>query len=109
MIGYIKSKMRNQNGFLIFFIFLIIHLLPLFSVDILLTLDGPSHLYNAKLFNELLTGNDLVSELYQINTELVPNYLGHLILSFFIVVDNTNTGLKNYAFSLCCWIGFSFS
>lgn len=90
--NYFKTYFKN--GGLIFIVFLIIHLLPLFSVDILLTLDGPSHLYNAKLFNELLTGNDLVSELYQINTELVPNYLGHLILSSLLWLTTPILALK---------------
>lgn len=94
MIGYVKSKMRNRNGFLIFFIFLIIHLAPIFSVDIISTLDGPSHLYNAKLFNELLKGNESISELYQINSELVPNYLGHLILSFLLWFTTPILALK---------------
>lgn len=83
-----------KNGGLIFIVFLIIHLLPLFSADILLTLDGPSHVYNAKVFNEFLKGNAFLSEYYQVNTELVPNYLGHLILSFFLLLMSPITALK---------------
>lgn len=83
-----------KNGGLIFTVFLIIHLLPLFSADILLTLDGPSHVYNAKVFNELLKGNAFLSKYYQVNTELVPNYLGHLILSFFLLLMSPITALK---------------
>lgn len=84
----------GKRGRGVFYLFLILHLLPFFSVDILLTLDGPSHLYNAKLFNEILSGNNTISELYQINSELVPNYTGHLILSFLIWVTTPILALK---------------
>lgn len=92
-----KSNSLNRylkNGGLIFVVFLIIHLLPLFSSDILLTLDGPSHLYNAKIFNELLSGNTFLADYYEVNTELVPNYLGHLILSFFLLFTSPIVALK---------------
>lgn len=83
-----------NNGKLIFLAFLILHLLPLFSVDVLLTLDGSSHLYNAKLFNEILSGNETLTEFYKINSELVPNYLGHLLLSFFLKISTPIIALK---------------
>lgn len=90
----IKTYFKNKNGLFIFIIFLILHLLPLFSVGVLLTLDGPSHLYNAKLFNEILEGNSIISELYQINTELIPNYLGHLMLSALLWLTTPVLALK---------------
>lgn len=108
MIDIIKSKVSPQNGFLIFFIFLIVHLLPLFSVDVLLTLDGPSHLYNAKLFNELLLGNESISELYQINSELVPNYIGHLILSLLLWLSTPILALKVLHIIYVVGIAFAF-
>ncbi len=79
---------------LIFLIFLILHLLPLFSVDVMLTLDGSSHLYNAKLFNEIIAGNETVTAFYKINTEIVPNYIGHLSLSFFLLFLSPILALK---------------
>ncbi|MCT4582172.1 MAG: hypothetical protein N4A35_12240 [Flavobacteriales bacterium] len=94
MKSFWSGNLKKGNGWLIFSIFLVIHLLPLFATDFLLTLDGPSHLYNAKIFNELLGGNPFLSEYYQINTELVPNYLGHLILSFFLLLMSPILALK---------------
>jgi hypothetical protein len=108
MIGLIKAVLNSKSGVFIFLIFLVIHLIPLFSVDILLTLDGPSHLYNAKLFNEILAGNESISELYQINSELVPNYFGHLILSLLLWVSTPILTLKTIHFIYVVGIAFAF-
>ncbi len=94
MKSFWSGNLKKGNGLFVFIVFLIIHLLPLFATDVLLTLDGPSHLYNAKIFNELLGGNVFLSEYYFINTELVPNYLGHLILSFFLLLMGPFMALK---------------
>jgi hypothetical protein len=48
------------------------------------TLDGPSHLYNASLVKELISGQkDNISDLYCFNPVLVPNWTGHFIMAFF--------------------------
>ncbi len=101
-------KKNRKSGFLIFFVFLILHLLPLFSVDVLLTLDGSSHLYNSKLFNEILAGNESVSTLFQINKELVPNYVGHLLLSVFLTFLNPIIALKALHVLYVVGIAFAF-
>ncbi len=90
MIMLLQMQMIDKIGFFkrdylwVFLLFLLLHLLPLFSVDVLVTLDGASHLYNAKLFDELLAGNDFIASFFEVNEELVPNYTGHLLLSFFL-------------------------
>lgn len=94
MIDLIKSKLKDNGELLIFFTFLILHLVPFFSVDIVLTLDGPSHLYNAKVFNEILSGNSSITEFYKINNEIVPNYTGHLLLSLLLWTTTPVLALK---------------
>ena len=108
MIDFIKSKFKAGNGILVFSILLFVHLLPLFSVAILHTLDGPSHLYNAKLFNELWAGNESVAELFKINNELVPNYTGHFLLSLFLSLTTPIIALKIVHLMYVIGLAFSF-
>lgn len=62
------------------------NLAPIFETTFFPTLDGPAHLYNANLINELLFGqNDFLSTFYSINTGAIPNWIGHFLLSIFNV------------------------
>lgn len=94
MFSFIRTKMSANIDVLIFFVLLILHISPLFTVDILLTLDGPSHLYNANIFNNLIANNPYFKDLYEINNELVPNYTGHLLLSLFLLFLSPILALK---------------
>ncbi|OFX27024.1 MAG: hypothetical protein A2041_10985 [Bacteroidetes bacterium GWA2_31_9b] len=67
-----------------FFFFLIINLIPVFLFKFLPTLDGPSHLHNSNLINNILfSDSDFIKSFYNLNTELIPNWSGHFILSLF--------------------------
>jgi hypothetical protein len=46
------------------------------------TFDGPAHLYNANLINQIISDN-LISDFVNINSILVPNWSGHFLLSVF--------------------------
>lgn len=63
------------------------HLWPLLHVQYFPTLDGPAHVYNARLIAELLfyssSGLDLF---YSVNPAPIPNLSGHLILVFLQLV-----------------------
>ncbi len=48
------------------------------------SLDGPSHLYNAKIINYLLNGNEFVGKYYAINKVPVPNITDHYLLALFM-------------------------
>ena len=98
----------RRNYLWVFLLFLVMHLIPLFSVDILVTLDGASHLYNAKLFDELLEGNDFIATFFEINKELVPNYTGHLLLSFFLWFLSPVLSLKLLHILYVVGISFAF-
>jgi hypothetical protein len=57
---------------------------PILVTKYYTTLDGPSHLYNANLVKELISGQkDNISDLYRFNPVLVPNWTGHFIMAFF--------------------------
>lgn len=58
------------------------HLWPVLSVQFFPTLDGPSHVYNARIIAELLfnSGSSLDS-FYALNPTAVPNMTGHVFLA----------------------------
>lgn len=80
--------MRNNKIYdLEKYFFLIItglNLIPILIGKYFPTLDGPAHLYNSQLINSLLfDDNTILSRFFIFNQELVPNWSGHIILSFF--------------------------
>jgi len=83
------KKIMTDNRFrkietYIFFLVLILNLIPVLSVRFFPTLDGPVHLYNSNLINHLLTGDhSRLHDFFEFNPEPVPNWTGHFILSFF--------------------------
>ncbi len=67
-----------------FWVVVLFTLLPVLTTKYFITLDGPSHLYNANLIKELLLGkNQLIKDLFQFNPIPVPNWSGHFIMAFF--------------------------
>lgn len=67
-----------------FWVVVLFTLLPVLATKYFITLDGPSHLYNANLIKELLLGkNQLIKDLFQFNPIPVPNWSGHFIMAFF--------------------------
>ncbi len=74
---------RNKNERtekILFGLFTVCNLLPLFMVKIFPTLDGAAHLYNTTLIRNLLTGNDFLQQFFILNNEPVPNWTGHMLL-----------------------------
>ncbi|MDQ3052015.1 MAG: hypothetical protein M3Q95_14125 [Bacteroidota bacterium] len=61
------------------FIFLVA-LAPVWGFLYFPTVDGPAHLYNARIIRELLWGDAIIyAPFFNFNQELVPNWTGHLI------------------------------
>jgi hypothetical protein len=59
-------------------------MLPALLFKFFPTMDGPAHLYNSNLLNELIfSPNSSIGDYYVLNPILVPNLLSHLILSLF--------------------------
>lgn len=69
----------------IFFILLTIFLLPVVFLTPFVTLDGPAHLYNARLLHDLIVGPDQLTEMYyELNPVPEPNWSGHFIMSVLV-------------------------
>ena len=69
---------------ILFAFVLVLNAIPVFSGWYFPTLDGPAHLYNANLIDNLLFSDySLISQFFTLNQEPVPNWTGHLILSSF--------------------------
>jgi hypothetical protein len=67
---------------LLFTCLLLVHLVPIWGFEHLVTQDGPSHLDNAEVIRDYFQpGADLLRQYYTLNTQLTPNWLGHLTLA----------------------------
>jgi hypothetical protein len=70
-----------------FFLMVFINLTPLLITTFYPTVDGPAHLYNARLIVDLLTNNESpLSEYYIFNSQLNPNWTGHFILGLLLLI-----------------------
>jgi hypothetical protein len=77
----LKKVLHREEIF--FYILLTIGLLPIILNKYFLTLDGPSHLYNANIIKELLFGvGEEFKNLFSLNQILVPNLFTHFLLAF---------------------------
>lgn len=66
----------------LFIVILLINLLPVLVSKYTLTVDGPSHLYNARLILELLENpTGAISDYFIFNDSFSPNWSGHIILA----------------------------
>lgn len=64
----------------LFFCVLTVYLFPVICFKYFPTVDGPAHLYNAKIISELWWGNtSLYEQFFKFNAEPVPNWTGHFI------------------------------
>ena len=63
-----------------------LHLLPIWSVHLIPTVDGPSHVYNAVVLRELAAGSPEFSRVFVARLRPNPNWLGHALLFLFISV-----------------------
>jgi hypothetical protein len=69
---------------LFFLLIALLNLIPVVAFTFFPTLDGPAHLYNSNLIAHLLS--DTTSPLkpfFTFTPELLPNWTGHAVLSFF--------------------------
>ena len=69
----------------------VLNLIPILSVKYFPTVDGPAHLYNAKLIIELLSGDSSWNEFIGFNGSFTPNWTGHLL--FFLLLKLFSTSI----------------
>lgn len=72
----------------LFALLILAYLLPVWSNVYFLTVDGPSHLYNAKVLTEMLRGEhaSFFQQFYVLNDSVNPNWSGHLFLALLMLV-----------------------
>lgn len=66
---------------ILFWALLAVHLIPFLAFRWFPTLDGPCHLYNARVILDLLRGDELTGRFFEINPFPEPNWLGHAIMA----------------------------
>src|SRR3954464_812825 len=64
----------------LFVITALFHLLPIWRVHYVPTVDGPSHLYNAQVLHELAKGTPEFTRVFRADLRPFPNWLGHILL-----------------------------
>src|SRR5690349_10125799 len=71
----------KKPGRYLFHAVVLLNTLPALLFRFFPTMDGPAHLYNARLIRELLGGNSALAPYVVLNDFPVPNWLGHFILA----------------------------
>lgn len=82
-----KSFFAQSKGgaHFLFWILIVVNVYPIFSVAYFYTGDGPAHLYNATLINDLLFAENPFSDgFYEIRSLFIPNMGGHALLCLFL-------------------------
>jgi hypothetical protein len=71
--------MRKHGLAVLFAATALMHLLPIWRVQYVPTVDGPSHLYNAVVMREIAESPEL-ARVFRIDARPVPNWLSHTLL-----------------------------
>src|SRR5436190_16559760 len=89
MKAHKKEEMKDKLTLkraeqILFFLLCVGSLLPILLLETFPTLDGPAHLYNARIINELIFRHDNpLKEYYSFNTTPVPYWTCFILLIFF--------------------------
>lgn len=102
----INLKLVEKYGFLCFTLFCLI---PVSIGYFYPSLDGPAHLYNSNLINHFLFGEKtIINEFIEMNSEPVPNWTGHFILTFFNAFLPSFLAEKAVLFSYIVGMAYAF-
>ncbi len=77
----------------IFFIALLLSVLPAIVNHFYPTLDGPSHIYNSKLLTYYFS-NSTVNQFFNLNKTPSPNLFSHAFLTFFVTIFSSAVAEK---------------
>lgn len=90
-----KALQASHSEKLLFLLLTLLNLLPLFPDLFFTTLDGPAHLYNARLIGDLaLSHGSQASEFFRFNPDNLTNFTGHLFLLALLQVFSAGTAEK---------------
>lgn len=102
------SKLKPYEPY-IFYLFILIHLLPVFLIQLFPTVDGPAHLYNARVIVELLTNDTSpLKDYYIFNSSIVPNWTGHFFLSLLLLFFSGAVAEKIFLAAFIVFMPLSF-
>jgi hypothetical protein len=71
------------NEKLVFSLFAIGQIIPYLFINFTPSMDGPQHLHNSQVLNQLILNNPVFHDFYQINDVLVGYWIGHFLLTVF--------------------------
>ena len=57
------------------------HLIPIWGNAWFVTLDGPCHLYNARILRDLITGDEVMASFFKVVGDPVPYWSGQLLMA----------------------------
>lgn len=66
--------------------FLVVAVIPFWLIRYIPSLDGPQHLYNARLILELLRENEFISAFFRFNPVVTGNLASQYLLAFLMVI-----------------------
>jgi len=69
-----------------FHLLLLLHALPVLAFRWFPTLDGPGHLYNARIIGSLLGRDTFTGRFFELNPFPEPNWLGHAIMASIMAI-----------------------
>ena len=79
----IKNIQLNKIEKYVFLLVTVLNLIPVLQGKYFPSMDGAAHLYNSNIIKELIFKNNNLFELFfSFNEILVPNWIGHFLLSF---------------------------
>lgn len=64
----------------------VLHLLPIWATKWFVTLDGPSHLYNARIVRDLVLGDPFFSRFFHLSPYPEPYWTGHATMALLLMV-----------------------
>jgi len=76
----------RKDELVYFILFAIVSVIPFWLVKYVPSLDGPQHLYNARLITELLKGNSFISQYFTLNPVIVGNSTAHFSMAFLMFI-----------------------
>ncbi len=77
-----KNKDLSRLERILFVVFCLVNLFPLFYSRWFPSMDGPAHIYTANIVKEIIRGNIALKEFFSLSL-LVPNLTGSFLLSLF--------------------------
>ena len=103
--------MTQRHHTTIFIAIVILQLVPIWSVHYLPTVDGPSHVYNAWVLHELVSGRSaFLSQTFRVNWSPQPNWIGSAVMALLMTIVPATIAEKIFVsaivllFSLAMWL-----